>query len=83
MNDGFFNHKTCSRCCNSLEGKARKMSWFNEDTLCPICVNKESKLKEELRKAGKNPDNYEGCGFIPTIESNTSIYAKKLLDGEK
>jgi hypothetical protein len=65
-NDMFFVQKTCSRCPNDL--KARIMSWFNDDTICMECADKESKIKEALKEEGKNPSDYEGCGYIPEVK---------------
>jgi len=40
------------------------MSWFNDETICIECSNKEKVIKSKLRK--KNIDDaMEGCGFIP------------------
>ena len=64
--DTFFVQDNCSRCGVSL--KARIMSWFNEDTICMDCSEKEHEIKEALKTAGKNPANFEGCGYIPKIE---------------
>jgi len=30
------------------------------------CSDKETDIKTKLREGGMNPDDYEGCGFIPT-----------------
>ena len=67
MNDKFFNQTNCDRCNSSLEGKARKMSWFTEDCLCPDCCKKEQKLKAVLLTQGVDVSNLEGCGYIPQI----------------
>lgn len=65
-NDIFFVQKNCSRCPNPLT--ARIMSWFNEDTICMECSAKENEIKNALADAGKNPKNYEGCGYIPNVK---------------
>jgi len=64
-NDTFFSQKTCSRCPNTLS--VRTMSWFNKDTICMDCADKEDRIKQALRDQGKNPDDYEGCGPIPIV----------------
>jgi hypothetical protein len=63
MPDPFFNQETCSRCPNDL--KIRTMSWFNEDTLCMDCARDEDDIKEAIKKAGRDPRDYEGCGQVP------------------
>ena len=66
MTDRFYTTRNCDRCGESLEGKARKMSWFTEDCLCPDCINKEKVLRNELSKNGINVANLEGCGYMPS-----------------
>jgi len=66
MTDRFFTTRNCDRCNTSLEGKARKMSWFTEDCLCPDCITKEEQLRNELENKGINVANLEGCGYIPS-----------------
>jgi predicted nucleic acid-binding Zn ribbon protein len=63
MNDEFFDKKNCDRCGNIL--KFRTMSWFNEETICMTCSEKEQEIKKQLPESGKN---YEGCGYIPEIK---------------
>jgi len=65
MADEFFTKKTCDRCYADL--KVRIMSWFTEDTICLDCANKEDELKKKMRKKGKEPDMYEGCGYLPEV----------------
>jgi len=65
-NDTFFSQNKCDRCPNDL--KVRIMSWFNKQTICMECSNKEQAIKEELRKQGKDPLDFEGCGYIPIME---------------
>ena len=64
----FFNQKTCDRCQEELEG-ARTTSWFTEETICMGCSDEETIIKMKLRKDGENPDEYEGCGFVPEVET--------------
>lgn len=63
--DTFFTQEKCDRCSNLL--CSRTTSWFSEETICAECANKERELKNEMRKQGINPDEYEGCGFVPDI----------------
>jgi len=65
MNDKFFTQENCDRCGKKLT--ARIMSWFNKDTICLECSAKEDELKQQLKDAGKNPSDYEGCGYIPKM----------------
>ena len=60
--DKFFNQDNCDRCHKPL--MVRTMSWFNEDTICPVCSDKESEIRKKLPNAGKD---YEGCGYIPNV----------------
>jgi len=61
MNDEFFTQENCDRCGKKL--LARIMSWFNNQTICLKCSAKEDDLKQQLKDAGKNPSDYEGCGY--------------------
>jgi len=63
MSDQFFEVTKCERCRNDL--KIRIMSWFNKQTICMICSDKETIIKRRLRELGQR--DHEGCGFIPTI----------------
>ena len=63
-NDTFFSKTKCDRCSNDL--KVRTMSWFNKDTICMECKDKEDDLKDDLRQTGVNPSQLEGCGYLPT-----------------
>ena len=63
MKDQFFDQSNCDRCGGSLD--IRIMSWFTEETLCDSCSHKEDAIKKDIRKKGENPDDYEGCGYIP------------------
>lgn len=60
----FYSKTNCDRCKKSLE-EGRIMSWFTDETICLNCSDKETLIKKDLRENGKNPDNYEGCGYIP------------------
>ena len=62
--DDFFERTVCDRCGEKLG--AYTMSWFTEAVICMECSNKEKRLKASLRKAGKDPGLYEGCGYIPS-----------------
>ena len=82
--DDFFRRTTCERCGESLSGHARTMSWFTEETICTSgrgkhlsCASKEDKIKQALRERGENPRDYEGCGYIPTVQP-----AKAFIEGK-
>ncbi|TAL67459.1 MAG: gamma-glutamylcyclotransferase [Bacteroidetes bacterium] len=68
MEDKFFSKKYCDRCGNVLD--ARTMSWFNDDTICMNCSDKESAIKKKLQDGGKS---YEGCGYIPDVNKQEAI----------
>jgi len=63
--DPFFQKQVCDRCRKKLDG--RIMSWFTNETICLECSEKEDKIKEKMRKKGMNPNEYEGCGYIPKV----------------
>ena len=63
MSDPFFSKTTCDRCPNDLS--VRIMSWFNNQTICMDCSDKESIIKSKLREQGKG--DMEGCGYVPSI----------------
>lgn len=65
MNDVFFKQKHCDRCNKPLDG--RIMSWFTNETICLDCSAKEDEIKKILKKKGKHPLTYEGCGYIPEV----------------
>jgi hypothetical protein len=43
------------------------MSWFNEQTICTWCSEREKEIKKKLPNGGAN---HEGCGFIPDVEGD-------------
>jgi hypothetical protein len=61
--DTFFSQSNCDRCGSKLV--ARITSWFTTETICLDCSAKEDKIKEMLKGQGKNPSDFEGCGYIP------------------
>ena len=63
--DKFFDQENCDRCGKKLFG--RIMSWFTNETICTACSEREDELKQLLLDAGKNPDEYEGCGYLPEV----------------
>ena len=63
--DTFFTQDKCDRCTNPLP--VRILSWFNEDTICMECSDKEKDIKKALREKGIE-DAMEGCGYIPDPE---------------
>ena len=70
MTDSFFTQNKCDRCGGGLQ--VRMMSWFNADTICMECANKERAIKTELKLQGKDPRDYEGCGYIPKVAEVTA-----------
>ena len=77
--DDFFNKDKCDRCGKDLSnrtqnGKQFIMSWFTEETICiqgdDCCSKKEDEIKAAIRKQGKNPGDYEGCGYVPAITNS-------------
>ena len=65
--DTFFTQTNCDRCKKSLQD-GRITSWFNEETICLECSDKERKYKQKLRDNGIDPSNLEGIGYVPTIQ---------------
>ena len=61
----FFNQERCDRCHSPL--KIRIMSWFNEDTICMDCSDKEADIRAQLPDNGRE---YEGCGYIPKVKES-------------
>ena len=62
----FYHCTECERCGGSLQ--VRTLSWFNNETICMECSNRETELKQKMRERGIDPGQYEGCGYIPKIE---------------
>lgn len=62
--DTFFSQEHCDRCGDNL--RVRIMSWFNDETICMECSNKELVIKRKLMESG-DKNNYEGCGYIPKV----------------
>lgn len=56
-----FEKEFCDRCGSKLG--ARIMSWFTTEIICMDCSEKENKIKEKL----DNPNEYEGCGYVPKV----------------
>jgi hypothetical protein len=65
-NDKFFSQENCDRCGNDLS--VRTMSWFNRETICLHCAEKESRIKVLLKHLGEDIEAYEGCGTIPDVK---------------
>lgn len=63
IKDDFFTKKNCDRC--GAELGTRIMSWFNKETICLNCADKERTIRVELHKQGKT--DHEGCGYIPNV----------------
>jgi len=32
------------------------------------CSDEETTLKKQMREIGMNPDDFEGCGYVPILE---------------
>lgn len=70
--DNFLKQESCERCGTEL--KSRIMSWFTEEVICiDKCWREEQELKSNLPNRGRN---YEGCGFIPELETYTLFNVK-------
>lgn len=67
MKDSFFTQTHCGRCGATLK-RGRTMSWFLDQTICMKCSTDESIIKTKLRQNGENPNDYEGCGYIPSFD---------------
>lgn len=68
--DPFFNKTNCDCCHTSLEGKARIMSMYNDDCLCPDCKEEEKKRPDyqkavdaENAEIKKGNYNFPGIGI--------------------
>ena len=61
--DRFFTQDKCDRCNGDLI--IRTMSWFTKECICDSCSKKENEIKGKMRDKGMNPDDFEGCGFLP------------------
>jgi hypothetical protein len=53
----------CDRCNQRLW--AWITSWFTTETICLDCCAEENRIKQRLRNRGEDPDEYEGCGYVP------------------
>jgi len=80
MMPDFFSKSKCDRCNKPLEG-TRMQSWFTEEVLCSSgagnCIDKESKLKNELANLGHDTRQLEGCGYIPTATPSMDFITEK------
>ena len=56
----------CGRC-HKIIFNQWEVSWFTDEEICVECAGKEVDIKAGLVKAGKNPGDYEGCGYLPEI----------------
>jgi hypothetical protein len=65
MKDTFFSKTRCDRCSNKLD--ARTMSWFNDQTICMDCSEKEAEIKKNLPDGGRD---HEGCNYLPNIKKD-------------
>lgn len=67
--DGFLLQKTCARCGGSLK-HGRIMSMFNQDCICMVCKEKETKHPDykkaqeaELNAVKSGDYNFPGIGY--------------------
>lgn len=57
----------CDRC-HRIYGKGRWYpSFFKDEYICDKCDDEEAKVISQLVAAGKDPKDYEGCGYIPKV----------------
>ena len=76
----FFARTECERCGGEL--RSRGMSWFTFQTICGACLEKERTLRRQLIERGEDPDAYEGCGYLPTLERENGTKAKQSAGQE-
>ena len=62
--DQFFHQDLCDRCGGKLV--ARTMSWFNEDTICMTCSQKEDEIRKTLPENGRY---MEGRGLPAALDN--------------
>ena len=62
----FLTLTECEWCGGSID--SRGMSWFTFQTICADCLRKEKALRRRMKEQGIDPDQYEGCGYVPEIE---------------
>ncbi len=56
----------CQRCKKVIYRYDEwKVSWFKNEEICTKCASEEDIIRTRLVKAGKNPADYEGCGYLP------------------
>lgn len=60
--DTFFQQSYCDRCRGDL--RVRKMSWFNQETICLNCSKWEDKIIEHLSTP---KSELEAVGFVPDV----------------
>jgi hypothetical protein len=63
--DDFFDASYCQRC--GKDTGCFIMSWFMYKRICLECQEVETALKAKLKEQGKDPADFEGCGYIPKI----------------
>ncbi len=60
--------KWCGTCHRIIYRAADwRVSWFKNEEICVKCDDEEADLKIRLVKAGRNPKDYEGCGYLPKM----------------
>ena len=62
----FYHCTECERCGGSI--LTRTISFYTYQTICMECSEREAELRQKMRERGVNPNQYEGCGYMPQIE---------------
>ena len=56
----------CQRCKKIIYREDEwSVSWFMNEEICTTCASVEDTIRTKLVRAGKNPADYEGCGYLP------------------
>lgn len=58
----FFDQTHCDRCHGDL--RVRKMSWFNQETICLNCSNWEDEI---INHHPESKSQLEAIGYIPDV----------------
>ena len=78
----FLTLTECEWCGGSID--SRGMSWFTFQTICADCLRKEKALRRRMKEQGIDPNQYEGCGYVPEIEgADEQIGHQKTGKGDK
>ena len=68
--DKFYLVEKCDRCNRPfVSGNRRIQSWFTSEVICSdSCSVKE---RDILKTLGDKKNEFEGCGFIPQLNSRS------------